>query len=240
MFWIYIPPIIFIAALVALVVVIGKKKAALKEKGVLREEATKAHSASRSERFGARLKTFWKHTLRFLEWLLQAVKFGFKKSEAGLSGLLHRMKEKRLGKKIPKTPEEDISKLEYFREEPAVSRVTKVKKVIECVEDEEIPAGKMDLSRQGVVVKKKEDPIPQRIVPEVAPEDKVRENALIHRIAENPKDIEAYREIGDYYLSVGDIKDAKDSFKMVLKLRPRDLKAKSSLREIEMRMRLGS
>ena len=52
--------------------------------------------------------------------------------------------------------------------------------------------------------------------------------------------MEAYRELGDYYLAVGNIKDAKDSFKMVLKLRPRDLKAKSSLREIELRMRLGS
>ena len=75
---------------------------------------------------------------------------------------------------------------------------------------------------------------------EPLPEDKVQEAALIYRIAENPKDIEAYREIGDYYMGIGNIKDAKESFKMVLKLRPRDLKAKSSLREIEMKMRLGS
>ena len=91
-----------------------------------------------------------------------------------------------------------------------------------------------------MVVKKKEEPAPQRIVPELAAEDRAKEEALIHRIAENPKDNEAYRELGDYYMSIGNIKDAKDSFKMVLKLRPRDLKAKSSLREIEMRMRLGS
>jgi tetratricopeptide (TPR) repeat protein len=92
-----------------------------------------------------------------------------------------------------------------------------------------------------VTVRKKfEEPIMVRAKEEPLPEDKVREAALIYRIAENPKDLEAYREIGDYYMGIGNIRDAKEAFKMVLKLRPRDLKAKSSLREIEMKMRLGS
>jgi len=91
-----------------------------------------------------------------------------------------------------------------------------------------------------VVVRKRAEPVPQRIVQEIAAEDKLKEEALVHRIAENPKDVEAYRELGDYYMATGNLKDAKDSFKMVLKLRPRDLKAKSSLRDLEMRMRLGA
>ena len=33
MFWIYVPPVIFIAALVALVVILGKKTARLKKEG---------------------------------------------------------------------------------------------------------------------------------------------------------------------------------------------------------------
>jgi len=91
-----------------------------------------------------------------------------------------------------------------------------------------------------VIIRKKVEAPPLIIKEKPAEEDKVKEDALIHRIAENPKDMEAYREIGDYYLSVGNIKDAKESFKMVLRLRPRDLKAKSSLKEIEMKMRLGN
>ena len=100
-------------------------------------------------------------------------------------------------------------------------------KLFDMPEMKSLFAGELSKSRLSFV---KKEPLP---------ENKVQEAALIYRIAENPKDLEAYREIGDYYMGIGNIKDAKESFKMVLKLRPRDLKAKSSLREIEMKMRLG-
>lgn len=233
-FLIYIPPVIFLAALIWLVVILGKKTAALKGPGA---DMAKKETFAAGEKSGAKLKEFWKHVLGFTEKFLRLVKAGARKMEMGLSSVMHKMKEKRLGRKLPKPTLDGESKMEYFREDSGVfGEENKRRKIV----GSETPRGNAAFLQKEVVVRKKEEPIPQRIVPETAPEDRKREEALIHRIAENPKDIEAYRELGDYYLSVGNVKDSKDSFKMVLKLRPRDLKAKSSLREIEMKMRLGN
>ena len=236
MFWIYVPPIIFVSALIFLVVMFGKKTALLKKRGELSRTHTETFpkSSKKSEKW----KNFWAFILRFLEGTIRLAKIGIKKSEEALSRVLHRMKEKRLGKKIPEPLSEKSDSRLYFESEDIGQNFD----LIRSNEGKEIgpKAKKAGFFSKEVVVKKKEEPVPQRIMPELAAENKAREEALIHRIAENPKDNEAYRELGDYYMSIGNIKDAKDSFKMVLKLRPRDLKAKSSLREIEMKMRLGS
>ena len=235
---IYVPPVILLAALVWLVVILGRKSAMIKKTGPERKSKDFLPSGEIKE---SRLKAFWKQILNVAEFLLRSVKTGARKTETGLSGILLRMREKRTGRKTEKIqPAEKFKdlddKLEYLMESD-VPRQTERKR-------EKSIAGKFvrrfDYLEREVMVKRKEEPIPQRIMPEIIPEDKIKEDALIHRIAENPKDIEAYRELGDYYMAVGNIKDAKDSFKMVLRLRPRDLKAKSSLREIELKMRLGS
>lgn len=240
MFWLYIPPIIFIAALVALVVVMGRKTADLKKAGSLR-------SVPASSNFGMsiarRTKMLSSTGLRLLEWLIGNIKSGAKKTETGLTDYLGKLKERRLGKKRDERTlganeaETDHKEQVVFND----AHVYRGQAKFQGSEESGVgPIQSMDVLPGEVVVKKKIEPAPVRALPEINPEDKVREEALIHRIAENPKDLEAYRELGDYYLGTGNLKDAKDSFKMVLKLRPRDLKAKSSLREIEMRMRLGS
>jgi len=165
-------------------------------------------------------------------------KIGIKKSEGSVSNVLNRMKEKRLGKKSSDSSNKRSDEKLYFESENVGHNFDVM--IEKKTQENRSILKKAGFFNKEIIVKKKEEPAPQRIMPELATEDKAREEALIHRIAENPKDNEAYRELGDYYLSIGNIKDAKDSFKMVLKLRPRDLKAKSSLREIEMKMRLGS
>ena len=148
------------------------------------------------------------------------------------------MKERRLGRKIPEPLARESEDILYFESEDVDHDLGAGEKKSIKGDDQKIE--EIRLISGEVTVRRKEESLPKRILPEKAQENKVREEALIHRIAENPKDVEAYRELGDYYMSIENIKDAKDSFKMVLKLRPRDLKAKSSLREIEMKMRLGS
>lgn len=227
--WLYIPPLALIAALVALVIVLGKKSAAVKKRGHQmsigpREEIQKSTAQ-------ARWKKILSGTLNVLEKTLSLFKKIFQASETALAGWLKKVKEKRLGKKEPAMPGGREFDLEYQQ--------NKSKSALFSPEEKR-GIRKDPIIAREVVVKSKKEPIPTVMKEELSPEDKMREEALIHRIAENPKDVEAYREIGDYYLAVGNIKDAKDSFKMVLKLRPRDLKAKSSLREIEMKMRLGS
>lgn len=62
------------------------------------------------------------------------------------------------------------------------------------------------------------------------------EDALIKRIAMNPKDIEAYERLGDYYLENENFQDSLECFRQVLKLSPTHYKAKTRIRRLE-RMR---
>ncbi|MEI7890713.1 MAG: tetratricopeptide repeat protein [bacterium] len=59
------------------------------------------------------------------------------------------------------------------------------------------------------------------------------EDALIKRIAMNPKDIEAYERLGDYYLENQNFQDSLECFKQVLKLSPAHHKARLRIRRLE-------
>ncbi|NTW27116.1 MAG: hypothetical protein HGA36_02210 [Candidatus Moranbacteria bacterium] len=59
------------------------------------------------------------------------------------------------------------------------------------------------------------------------------EDTLIKRIAINPKDIEAYERLGDYYLESENFGDSLECFKQVLKLSPAHHKARLRIRRLE-------
>lgn len=59
------------------------------------------------------------------------------------------------------------------------------------------------------------------------------EDVLIKRIALNPKDIEAYERLGDYYMESGNYIDSLECFKQVLRLNPTHHKAKMRINRIE-------
>lgn len=63
--------------------------------------------------------------------------------------------------------------------------------------------------------------------------DIIREEGLIARIAVNPKDFIAYEELGDHYLEIGNVKDAKECYWQVLKLSPAERMAKIKIRRLE-------
>lgn len=70
--------------------------------------------------------------------------------------------------------------------------------------------------------------------PKVKVEIKDRlEKLLIERIAANPKDIEAYERLGEYYFEIGNLEYSKDCFKQVIKLDPGNINAKSKMRRLE-------
>jgi tetratricopeptide (TPR) repeat protein len=64
-------------------------------------------------------------------------------------------------------------------------------------------------------------------------QDASREESLIARIAKDPKDFTAYEELGDYYLETGNIKDAKECYRQVLKLSPVHRMVKIKIRRLE-------
>jgi len=70
--------------------------------------------------------------------------------------------------------------------------------------------------------------------PQIEIKEKNRlEEALIKRIAINPRDIEAYERLGDYYLESENFRDSHECFKQVLILSPSHYKAKVRIRKIE-------
>jgi tetratricopeptide (TPR) repeat protein len=59
------------------------------------------------------------------------------------------------------------------------------------------------------------------------------EEEMIGRIATNPKDFEAYEALGDFYMENGNIKDAKECYRQVLKLSPVQRMVKIKIRRLE-------
>ena len=59
------------------------------------------------------------------------------------------------------------------------------------------------------------------------------EDALIKRIAINPRDIEAYERLGDYYLENENFQDSLECFRQVLRLSPAHHKARLRIRRLE-------
>ena len=88
----------------------------------------------------------------------------------------------------------------------------------------------------------KKEEIPRPMVSEVATHQEkkkrvrpnvLREESLISRIARDPKDFTAYEELGDYYLEMENIKDAKECYRQVLKLSPVHRMVKIKIRRLE-------
>jgi hypothetical protein len=59
------------------------------------------------------------------------------------------------------------------------------------------------------------------------------EEILIERIASNPRDIEAYERLGEYYMERNAYEDSRECFNQVIKLSPGHYKAKLKLRRLE-------
>lgn len=60
-----------------------------------------------------------------------------------------------------------------------------------------------------------------------------REETLIARIVENPRDAAAYEELGDCYFAVKNLQDAKECYRQALKLHPTNRAVKIKIRRLE-------
>jgi tetratricopeptide (TPR) repeat protein len=97
--------------------------------------------------------------------------------------------------------------------------------------------------RAPLVETERKEEVPRPMVSEVAvhPEKRkrlvrpnvAREEDLIGRIARDPKDFTSYEALGDYYLEMDNIKDAKECYRQVLKLSPVHRMVKIKIRRLE-------
>lgn len=71
------------------------------------------------------------------------------------------------------------------------------------------------------------------VIPEATMKRNVREESLIARIAENPRDAAAYEELGDHYFAAQNMQDAKACYRQVIKLHPTNRAVKIKIRRLE-------
>lgn len=64
-------------------------------------------------------------------------------------------------------------------------------------------------------------------------ERRLSEEELIDRIARNPKDAPAYEELGDFYMESNNLSDAKACYRQVIKLSPLNREVKDKVRRLE-------
>lgn len=238
MFYLYfvLPPIIIVVSLALIIFLISRRSLEI-AKEIENGEESEAQS-----RISMEVKSRWLH---FLEKIAQISKV--------LSLKMHNRLEKRLAfiKSKKNKIESDLDKKD-FEESGLDSLVGNKDDILEKVFEAEAVKGvnsSMDLTKNNNsnnkisrifsrgdkketadVTKLREERI--MISKKVTyPEERKEEleGILVERIASDPRDIEAYERLGDYYVSQENNVDAEACYKQVLKLNPQSLSVRNKL-----------
>ncbi|MFW5885379.1 MAG: tetratricopeptide repeat protein [Patescibacteria group bacterium] len=94
-------------------------------------------------------------------------------------------------------------------------------------------SGNGNLIKEVVAVEKKRKPSPESD-DELGVDRKILEKKLINKIAQNPKDAENYRQLGELYLKMENYSDSLDCYKQVLRFKTRDVDAKRKIERINL------
>lgn len=160
--------------------------------------------------------------LAVLEKITHRVRLIFLKSESRLKNFNDSIRSKRNNHKL-KIEAALNSDMDNIEEDDIINKVKNYQ-----VED-----------RNKKVIQKTVRPtLSDRVVTpksQIKAKDKL-ENLLIERIAANPKDMEAYERLGEYYMEIESLNDAKECFKQVLKLDPKNKNVKYRMKRLEIIM----
>jgi tetratricopeptide (TPR) repeat protein len=220
-----IPPILIVLSLVGIIVFLVKKSSKIKgalEKSVKETVGEEDSRSEVAERKNPIWKNIWRAFLFVLEKAASLLKSVFLRLEESFNKFVTKIKNKRMDAAIQEEKkEEDILKkvFEYKKEDSSKKNVP-VKNVRLAEENKEKVIRPM---------------VSEKIV---SPKSKVEiksklEDLLIERVAANPKDIEAYERLGEYYMEIENLTDAKECFKQVLKLSPTNRSVKYKIKRLE-------
>lgn len=215
-----IPPILVVLSLVALIIFLMKKSSRVAELD-LGEASKKGEDVS--GKFEARgiaekeQKTkFGTKVLLILEKIMRWLKVVFLKMDNKLSSWSESVRQKR---RINKE-----RKIEF----PRMEKMEKLEKKDEEVFFERRMPRNMSEIRTEIEVPKRDE------VEQKTNEKKdLFEKILIERIAANPKDIEAYERLGEYYMEIESWNYAKECYKQVIKLNPGNSAVKMKMKKLE-------
>jgi tetratricopeptide (TPR) repeat protein len=238
MLYLIIPPILIVFSLIGIILFIAKKapkaaRLAEKEKLKFYDEESEKHGIQEPS-FGKSEKneTESKHrTLLILEKIVQAFKSVFLKMGNKSARWSESIREKRK-KGMEQKPTSEIQNVDGDSVLPEAGGEQgywdEIKKGEETIEK------KPEMTGEGRKVEVRPFVSQKAAMPRSLPERKnLLEKILIERIAANPKDVEAYERLGEYYAEVASWKDAKECFKQVLKLDPGNRNVRSKMRKLE-------
>lgn len=212
-----IPPIVIVFSLGALIMFIFKKSAGIPEEMIMKERNA-ALSLEKKKLF--RLTQFF---LNLTEKIIQRFKLVSLKVYNRSDNLFHSVKEKR--EKRQSTRRENRES-RFNQEGIRFERKRPNSLLIKEIKDEEEEKEEEEEVRPMVS---------QRVV---QPDSRTNvrnefERALIERIAYNPRDIEAYERLGDYYIEIGNFNDSLSCFEQVLVLSPVNRRAKLKVKRLQ-------
>ncbi len=250
-----IPPILVILSVVGIIVFLVKKtpeinrlerEEKLEKEREFRAMAGGANNISERETSGSKIWTKLKQgSLVLLEKSVKKFQIVFLKLENKLKNLGEGIRKKRSAKLEDKLENEMLPHGELKSEEADL--VAKENEALDGIIDKigrYSPEKRNIRERLGLKQKALQEEVEEKffrpiisdhvVVPKRRRETKSRlEELLIERIAANPKDIEAYERLGEYYLEVKNLEHSKECFKQVLRLNPGNRNARYKIRKLE-------
>ena len=255
-----IPPVLIIMSLVGIIIILVRKYS--RSKQLIDEEVRKdqrAEIAGTKNNFFRRLA--WEKVkfffLAILDGIAKFFRFLFFRLGSVFSQWSAKLKVKRQNRveEKKKTSENKIGNnyenvLEKLREYRIAGRQNRIEvgkggtdsgeTVIEEIAEEETvqisSEGQEKKIRITAVQEREIRPMLSDKVANPEPRAEIRdrlEELLIERIAANPKDIEAYERLGEYYMEIKNYEFAKECFKQVIKLDPLNRNVKYKMRRLE-------
>lgn len=247
MLYYIIPPIIIILSLGTLIFFLFKKVSQLPDGVVLIEEKPPVKWG----RFSELLAILGHFGLKLLERLMQRMKLFSLKFHNASNDLFHSIRKKREQHRI-KQEQDKQARIDNFRQKNLIEEEEEMEPAITAkvmpssretgrqaerpviFQEEETPAiaRRPRIKTDSFQMVSKNVTRPERKAVVTRAKSKL-EDALIKRIAVNPRDIEAYERLGDYYIEQDNMADALECYRQVLRLSPVHYKAKSKIRRIE-------
>ena len=225
MLYLIIPPAVIIISLALLLFFLSRKISNFSD-----EESARLSEESQQAKIAKRLKkiSFSKAsalTFSFLEIISQWFKVLFLKFHNIADKCFRSIKEKKTKNGLD-SPQKSFLKKETARKFIPRSLLAR-KKIKKAGKSNR---GTNDINNRPMVSRRAAQPEDFR--GQSAVKDKLEET-LIERIAINPRDLEAYERLGDYYIERQNFKDALECYGQVLKLSPVNYKARVKIRKLK-------
>jgi hypothetical protein len=215
-----LPPIIIIISLSILVIFLFRKVRQIPVQELDLENETSTHKTLISKI----TSSIWQFILKILEKIIQRLKLFALKSHNISNDWFHSIHDKRQKRLLEDQKESQLEKEKQNKKSDVID---------EGEIDQQMTSQKFKFLENE---KRNIRPLIRKTVtnPQKPIKEKNQlEEVLIKRIAVNPRDIEAYERLGDYYLESCSYQDSQECFNQVLMLSPSHYKARVRLRKLK-------